>query len=184
MAAPTITIIPNVSSQKAGVEVVEQMRQSLAIFNVAGMVVGIPYMHALLAEVLNRFGQAEIGLAQLDEAMVVVERTEHRTWEPELYRLRGELLARQGASPTEVEACFQQAIEIARRQESRSLELRAVLSLSHLWQSQGKIEEAHQRLAQIYGWFSEGFETRDLVEARELLESLTKNVIIDALRVI
>jgi predicted ATPase len=77
-----------------------------------------------------------------------------------------------GAAPDEVEEHYWQAIQVARRQEARSWELRATVSLARLWQSQGKTKEAYQMLAEIYGWFTEGFDTPDLVEARELLESL------------
>src|SRR5439155_19003787 len=99
-------------------------------------------------------------------------------WEPELHRLRGELTLkakarRRGAGlRTEVEGCFRQAIETARRQGAKSLELRAVVSLSRLWQRQGEKQRARQMLADIYGSFSEGFETADLREARSLLEDI------------
>ena len=76
------------------------------------------------------------------------------------------------STQAEVEACFLKAIEIARKQQAKSLELRAVMSLARLWQQQGKREEARQMLAEIYGWFTEGFDTRDLQEAKELIESL------------
>lgn len=103
--------------------------------------------------------------------------------EAELHRLKGELLlAQEGSRPQaggfrekaeEVEECFHKAIEIARKQQAKSLELRAVMSLARLWQQQGKKEEAQQMLAEIYGWFTEGFDTKDLQEARALLEELT-----------
>jgi predicted ATPase len=112
------------------------------------------------------------GLSLLDDALAVVEETGHCSWEAELHRLKGELLWSQGAAETEVEACFQRAIEIARRQQARSLELRAVTSLSRLWSAQNKTKAAYQRLAEMYHWFSEGFETPDLIEARELQASL------------
>jgi predicted ATPase len=94
-------------------------------------------------------------------------------WEPELYRVKGELLLRQFAPDTQAaETCFRQALDIARRQEAMSLELRAVTSLCRLWQHQGKCAEAHQMLAEVSGWFTEGFDTADLQEARALLEAL------------
>lgn len=167
----TVHNAATVKQDRGGVEVVEQMYQSLAIFDAAGMVVAVPYMRSLLAETLARFGQPEAGLDQLNQALALVERTEHRTWEPELYRLKGELLAQQGASVTEVESCFQQAIDLARQQEARSLELRAALRLYRLWQAQRaphKTEAARQQLAAIYHWFSEGFDTQDLIEARAI----------------
>ena len=88
--------------------------------------------------------------------------------------LRGELLLRQGPRPTweEAEACFQQALAIARQQQAQSWELRAAMSLARLWQQQGKRAEARDLLAPIYGWFTEGFDTADLQEAKALLEEL------------
>jgi predicted ATPase len=94
--------------------------------------------------------------------------------EAELYRLRGSFLLRQpGTAQAEVETCFQRALDVARRQEARSLELRAAMSLSRLWHQQGKRKEAHDLLAEVYAWFTEGFDTADLQEAKALLEELT-----------
>jgi predicted ATPase len=121
----------------------------------------------------------------LAEAQAVVAETEHRTWDAEMYRLQGELLlkaegreARRKDEPPEVraEACFQQAIAVAQRQEARSWELRATVSLARLWHSlwsQPKREEARHMLAEICGWFSEGFDTVDMKEAKALLEELS-----------
>src|SRR6185369_211831 len=123
-------------------------------------------------------GQREEGLSVLTEALAVVDRTGERVYEAELYRLKGELtLQPQVQGPrsiveAEAEECFLRAIEIARRQQAKSLELRAAMSLSRLWQQQSKKEGACQMLAEIYRWFTEGFETKDLQEARALLESL------------
>jgi hypothetical protein len=147
-------------------------------------------MLALLAEAYGRVGQTEEGLRALAEALVAVAKTGECFYEAELYRLKGELMLKQFGvwSPefgvtnpqfptpnpqTEAEACFQKAVEIARRQQAKSLELRAVMSLSRLWQSQGKKEEARRMLAEIYGWFTEGFDTTDLKKAKALLEELT-----------
>jgi predicted ATPase len=95
--------------------------------------------------------------------------------EAELYRLKGELTMETEVQSLEeeAEACFHKAIEIARRQGAKSLELRAVMSLARLWQKQGKKEEAHKMLAEIYNWFTEGFDTADLKEAKTLLEELS-----------
>src|SRR5262249_6829107 len=104
----------------------------------------------------------------------LVEQHEERFWEAEVHRLRGVLLLRQpGAPPAEAETCFQQALNVARRQEAKSLELRAARSLAHLWQQQGKRQEARDLLAPIYGWFTEGFDTADLQDAKALLDELT-----------
>jgi predicted ATPase len=148
-----------------------------------------PYFLVLLAEVYAKEGQVEKGLDLLAEALNAVSRTGERMYEAELYRLKGQLTQQkfqvpgskfQGENPqsafcnpqSEAEACFYQAVEIARRQQAKSLELRAVMSLSRLWQSQGKKDQARQVLAEIYGWFTEGFDTKDLQEAKTLLEEL------------
>ena len=129
-----------------------------------------PHWRGYLAEALARAGRVEEGLQALEEALEQVERTEERFNEAELHRLKGELLLQRGAPEAEAEACFQKAIAVARGQEARSWGLRATLSLARLWQRQGKRQEAHAALAAIYGWFTEGFDTPDLQEARALLE--------------
>jgi predicted ATPase len=109
----------------------------------------------------------------LAEAQTLVEQHEDRWWEAEISRLRGVLLLRQSGTPqAEAEACFHQALDVARRQQAKSLELRAAMSLARLWQQQGKRAEAHALLAPVYGWFTEGFDTADLQEAKTLLEAL------------
>jgi predicted ATPase len=106
----------------------------------------------------------------LNEALDTVNKTEERYWEAELYRRKGELLLmEQGQKMGEAEECFRQAL-VARRQQAKSLELRAAMSLSRLWQQQGKQEEARRLLAETYAWFTEGFDTADLKEAKSLLE--------------
>jgi predicted ATPase len=103
----------------------------------------------------------------------MVAKSEVHWWEAELYRFRGELpLQHAVVQPEEAEACFQQALAAARRQQAKSLELRAAISLSRLWQRQGRRTEARKLLAPIYGWFTEGFDTADLQEAKALLEEL------------
>jgi predicted ATPase len=109
-------------------------------------------------------------LAALAEVPGLIEKSEERYWEAEVQRTRGELLKLHGASAAEIEACFHQAIGIARRQGAKSLELRAATSLARL---QGKHEAARRMLAEIYGWFTEGFDTPDLKEAQTLLEALS-----------
>jgi predicted ATPase len=118
-------------------------------------------------------GQVDTGLRLLAEILAVVETSGERVWEAELYRLKGTLLLRQG-TPDEhqAETCFQTALGIARRQQAKSLELRAALSLSRLWQQQGKRVEAYDLLGPIYHWFTEGFDTADLQEAKTFLEEL------------
>src|SRR5262249_5917939 len=132
----------------------------------------------LLAELYGKAGQGEEGLSLLAEALTLVHKTGERFYEAELYRLKGELTLQspvqslRSKAEEEAEECFYQAVDIARRQQAKSLELRAVMSLSRLWQGQGKKEQAHQLLAEIYGWFTEGFDTKDLQEAKALLAVL------------
>jgi predicted ATPase/class 3 adenylate cyclase len=126
-----------------------------------------------LAESHSTGGQVAEGLQTLAEARTVLEATGQRYYEAELYRLMGALRLQQAAQDApQAEACFQQALAIARRQEAKSLELRAATSLARLWQSQGKRQEAHDLLALVYGWFTEGFDTADLLEAKALLHEL------------
>ena len=133
----------------------------------------VSYYLALLAEVYGHAGQAEEGLRLLAEALAHVDTTGERFYAAEVYRLKGELLLRQ-ATPDEAQAetCWHQALDIARHQQAKSWELRAALSLSRLWQQQGKRDGARDLLAPIYGWFTEGFDTADLKEAKGLLEEL------------
>jgi tetratricopeptide (TPR) repeat protein len=125
-------------------------------------------------------GQVEEGLKMLAEALAFVSKSEECFYEAELYLLKGELTLAQSSVQSlessvqkEAEECFQKAIEIARKQQAKSLELRAAVSLSRLWQQQGKAREAHHLLSEIYGWFTEGFDTKDLQEAKALLEELS-----------
>jgi predicted ATPase len=124
------------------------------------------------ADVYGKAGQAEERLRLLGQALAAVRNAEGRFSDAELSRLKGELMLACSAEPhAEGEACFRQALDIARRQQAKSLELRAAMSLARLWQ-QGKRQEAYDLLAPIYGWFTEGFDTADLQEAKALLETL------------
>jgi predicted ATPase len=127
----------------------------------------------LLATASAQVGQHEAGLALLTEALALTNARGERRWEAELYRLKGEVLrARSAEHDTEAETCFRQALDVARQQQAKSWELRAAMSLSRLWQRQGKCDAARQLLAEVYGWFTEGFDTVDLQEAKALLEAL------------
>jgi predicted ATPase len=106
------------------------------------------------------------------EALALVERRDERMWEAEINRVKGELLLESGGS-SEAETCFRHAIDIARRQSAKSLELRATTSLARLLDKQGRRDEARRMLGEIYGWFTEGFDTADLKEAKALLEELS-----------
>jgi TOMM system kinase/cyclase fusion protein len=158
-----------------GQEAIAQIRQGLAGYRATGAELECPYFVALLAEALGQMGHIGEGLAVLAEMLGEVDTNGLRFHEVELRRLKGELLlARAPDDHTEAEACFRQALAIARRQQATSLELRAALSLSRLWQRQGKRKEAHDLLTPIYGWFTEGFDTADLQEAKALLEELSR----------
>jgi predicted ATPase len=127
-----------------------------------------------MAEVYGNLRQEDVGLTRLAEAMAVVANTGGSCYKAELHRLQGDLLLSQSAANSiEAEACLQHALDVARRQQAKSLELRAAMSLVRLWQHQGKRDEARNLLAPIYGWFTEGFDTADLQEARALLETLS-----------
>jgi tetratricopeptide (TPR) repeat protein len=144
--------------------------------------VGLLQILLRLAEMYGKAGQAEDGLRVLAEALAAASKSGERRFEAEFYRLQGELLLQSGVrSPesgvvnpqfAEVETCFRQAIDVARSQYAKSLELRATMSLTRLWQQQGKRQEARAMLEGIYGWFTEGFDTLDLQEAKALIEAL------------
>jgi len=152
---------------------VADIRQGLVASQGVGPETLRPHWLALLAEAYSAAGQPKVGLTVLDEAFTLVATTEACWWEAELSRLKGVLLL-QLPSPevSQAEACFHQALEVARRQQAKALELRAALSLSRLWQQQGQREAARDLLAPLYAWFTEGFDTPDLQEAQTLLEAV------------
>jgi predicted ATPase len=151
-----------------------QLRQGLAAVRATGAALWVPYLCTMLADVADRLGHPADGLQALAEAHTLMEQHEERLWEAEVCRLRGVLLLRQTGTPqAEAETWLRRALDVARRQEAKSLELRAAMSLSRLWQQQGKRIEAHEILAPIYAWFTEGFDTADLQEAKALLEALS-----------
>jgi predicted ATPase len=154
-------------------EGIEQINQGLIDLRVTGAEVLRPYFLALLAEAHGAMGQPETGLTMPTEALALVDTTGERWCEPELYRLKGALLLQQSSdNQARAEICFQQALAIAQNQQAKSWELRATTSLARLRQSQGKRDEARQVLGDVYGWFTEGFDTVDLQEAKALLDEL------------
>jgi predicted ATPase len=187
-------------------EGIAQMSQGLASIRALGGEVWQSYWLVLLVEAYCKTGKTEEGLSMLAEALIAVDKTGERFFEAELYRLKGELTLQQSkasfgqvsdksqasqdksenTSPqpltpstqakAEAEACFLKAIEIARKQQAKSLELRATMSLARLWQRQDKKPEAHKMLSEIYNWFTEGFDTKDLQETKALLDSLESSV--------
>jgi predicted ATPase len=154
-------------------EGIEQLYQGMMAWRATGAEAHRPYFLALLAEAHGIIGQPETGLTMLTEALALVDTTGDRWYESELYRLKGALLLQQSSdNQADAETCFQQAISIARSQQAKSWELRAATSLAHLWQRQGKRQEAHDLLAPVYNWFTEGFDTLDLKDAKALLDEL------------
>jgi predicted ATPase len=175
-----------------------QIQQGLSLWQANGQELGKPFWLALLGEQYAKVGQVEEGLSVIAEALAIAQTRELSIWEAELQRLQGEFLLQQAAggedrsSPpasrrsaratvgatdpaplcTGAETCFRRALDIARRQQAKSLELRAAMGLSRLWQQQGKGQAARQRLEESYQWFTKGFDTADLKEARDLLAQL------------
>jgi predicted ATPase len=163
-------------------EGIAQMRQGLSAMRATGAELNRSYFLAQLAEAYARAGQSEAGLDAVTEALELVDKGGERWWEADLHRLQGELLLvsrdpsdrAQLHTPRAAEAdgCLQRALTIARQQQARALELRAAMSLSRLWRRQGRGAEARQLLIDIYGWFTEGFDTADLRAAKALLGEL------------
>jgi predicted ATPase len=149
------------------------VREGLAAWQATGSLTYQTYYLALLAEVLRNHGQVEEASRLLDEALVIADRTDERLFEAELHRLRGEVLSTAGrVASTEIEVCFRKALDVARRQGARALELRAALSLCRLCQNGSRHDEARLLLAEVYDRFAEGFSTPDLKEAKGLLDTL------------
>jgi predicted ATPase len=172
--------------QGQGEQGLAQIRQGMTAWHATGAEIVSPYFLALLAETHDTVRQSEEGLAAVMQALTIVERTGERLHEAELYRLKGKLTLQKfqvsgftfQVPPNlqeEAEACFHKAVEIARQQQAKSWELRAATSFARLWQQQGKQKEAHAMLAEIYNWFTEGFDTKDLQEAKALLEELERS---------
>jgi predicted ATPase len=159
--------------QGQGAAGMAQVHQGIAASRATGAALFVPYFCTMLADASAHLGHTDDGLQALAEAHTLVEQHEERWWEAEVHRLRGVLLLLQPGTPqAEAETWLQRALDVARRQEAKSLELRAAMSLARLWQQQGKQAEARDLLALIYGWFTEGFDTADLQEAKALLEAL------------
>lgn len=162
-------------------EGVEQIQQILDTWRKEGKALGRPTVLAVMAEAYGGMDQEAQGLDLLDEALAVARSSGEGWWEAEVHRIRGELLLNSSArrkairmqNIAQAEECFCQAITLAQQQRAKSLELRAVVSLCRLWKQQGKREEARRLLAEIYHWFTEGLDTKDLQEAKALLEELT-----------
>ena len=160
------------AAQGQPTEGIAQIQQGLEVYQTIGAELWRPYYLAVLAEAYRKAAQPDKGLSAVADALARVNKTEERWYEAELYRLKGELTLQQSKVAEEAEACFHKAIAIAQHQQAKSWELRAATSLAQLWQKQGKTAEAHDLLAPVYKWFTEGFDTADLKDAKALLDEL------------
>ncbi|KPK03444.1 MAG: hypothetical protein AMJ64_15645, partial [Betaproteobacteria bacterium SG8_39] len=152
---------------------VAELQQGIAAWRATGAGAWLAYYGTLETEAFELLGKIDDALQALDDAQAAMARTEERWWEAEIYRLRGALVLRHSAAP-EAEACFRRALSVAHHQHAKSLELRAATSLARMWRDQGKCAEALECLAPVYGWFTEGFDTLDLKEAKALLDQLNE----------
>jgi class 3 adenylate cyclase/predicted ATPase len=154
-------------------EGIAQTCQGVDVLQATGARVALSFFLSGLAEAYGQNGQPEDGLRTLATAFAHIDQTGERWFEAEIYRLKGILLLkRKSPDAVEAEACFHRSLDIARQQQAKSWELRAATSLARLWQSQGKRQDAYELLASVYGWFTEGFDTADLKDAKALLEEL------------
>ncbi len=148
------------------------LRDAIHDFTETGARIRLPVYFSLLAQACLKAGRLEEGLDALELALTESLQNNEHWWDAEIHRLRGEVMWAQGADPSEVEAVFQRALEIAQTQQAKSLELRAATSLARLWQTNSRGAEAKQLLTQVYGWFTEGFDTPDLQTAQALIAQL------------
>jgi predicted ATPase len=150
-----------------------QIHRGLGEYRATRTAYQLPYYLGLLADAYRRAGRVSDGFSVTDEAAKRVQRTDERWYEAELHRLRGGLLLSVGTSEiNEAEACFQRALSVAREQSARMFELRAARDLAECWAEQGERQRARDLLAPVYAWFTEGFDTADLKEAKALLDQL------------
>jgi adenylate cyclase len=157
-----------------GGDAIGRIRRAIDEYRAMGNTIWVPAFQGLLAEVCLKHGATAEGMATIAEALDLAEATGAHLWSPEFHRLRGDLLlAGAGADEAQAEAAFAQALALARAQSARSWELRAAVSLSRLWQRQGRREEARRLVGEIHGWFTQGFDTADLAAARRRLDELT-----------
>jgi predicted ATPase len=155
-------------------EGIEQIHEGLAASRAIGAALWRPYFLCLLAEACMRTGRLDDGLSALAEALAAAEEHENRAFEAETHRLKGELLLRQDDTKVaDAQSCFERAIEIAHKQNAKSFELRATMSLARLLAKMGRRDEARTMLAEVYNWFTEGFDTADLKDAKILLDELS-----------
>ena len=154
-------------------DAVDQITSGIAAYRSTGATVWLPIWLSELAEAHAELGQLDDARRCIDEAIVAVERTKERWSEAEVDRIAGEIaLKMPEPDVAKAEAYFERALAVARKQQAKSWELRAAMSMARLWRDQGKPQQARELLAPVYGWFTEGFDTRDLKEAKALLDTL------------
>jgi predicted ATPase len=153
---------------------ISDIREGMKRRQAYGMGAVWPWFLALLAEACGTVGQHDDGLRALEEALQWVQRNDEHLYEAEVYRIKGELLLKRHVpDPAAAEQCFERALQVARRQEAKSWELRAAMSLSRLWLQKGRGDDARELLMPVFGWFTEGFDTADLQDARALADRLS-----------
>jgi predicted ATPase len=154
-------------------EGIAQMKEGLALLHATRTEMLRPYLLCLLAKACAKAGRLEDGLDALTEALTAADERENRTYEAEAYRLKGELLLKQGGSSSaQAQKYLRHAIEVARKQSAKSFELRATMSLARLLAKQGRQDEAHSLMTEVYNWFTEGVDTPDLKDAKALMDAL------------
>ena len=155
-------------------EGIAQMREGISELRSIGTLFSLPSLLAGLAEACARCGNVDDGLTVVEEGLEMMRTGGEHFSLPEIYRVKGKLLLAGSVNdPNAAETAFCEVLSIARAQQAKSLELRAAMSLAGLWCNQGKLQEARELLAPVYGWFTEGFDTRDVKEAKAMLEDLT-----------
>ena len=154
-------------------DAVQMITSGITAFRSTGSTLWVPLCLSYLAKAHAELGQFDDAWRSIDEAMTAVETTNERWFEADILRMAGEIaLKSPDADAVKAETYFERALAVARQQQAKSWELRAAMSLARLWRSQGKPQQARELLAPVYGWFTEGFDTRDLKEAKALLEEL------------
>jgi predicted ATPase len=154
-------------------DALQEIASGITEFRSTGATMYLPWYLSILARVHAEFEQSDNARSCIDEAMTLIETTKERVWEAEVHRVAGEIALKEPRMDiTKAQFYFERALAIARQQQAKSWELRAAMSLARLWRDQGKVPQARELLAPVYGWFTEGFDTRDLKEAKALLEEL------------
>jgi predicted ATPase len=149
------------------------MQQGIVILDANNVAYHRPYYTSLLAQIHARTGDVRLALALCTYARERAQRTEDHIWEAELHRIEGEVRRIAGHAPTEVEECLDRALDVSQRQGAKIFELRAATALARLWRDEGRGVESRDLLAPVYGWFTEGFDTLDLIDAKSLLAELS-----------